>query len=258
METILSYCTFVMLLFVSAAESVPFNVTRLTDRILVLTQAPWEETMTVIDAGPCLVVLETWGSLDAAKKASHYIDSLLHKPVRYVINSHHHWDHTFGNAAFPNAEIIGHQFCTEDMRADYGTAKARKAYFAKNARQTSQSSLRDYISDVGRQAADPAFKLAPPTLLTGERDTLTVGDLHFILYHTPGIHTRSFITIFIPELGIVFGRTEYLDPTKMKLEPGADPAIIQRVLADIQAAGKPLRFLIPGHGDAVENPIFYP
>ncbi|MDM7925338.1 MAG: hypothetical protein QUS35_04920 [bacterium] len=78
----------------------------------------------------------------------------------------------------------------------------------------------------------------------------------FILYHTPGIHTRSNLTVFVPELGVVFGRREFTDRVNMKLEPGADLAVIERVLEDIRGVGKPVRFLIPGHGGAVEDPVF--
>src|ERR1700748_3081195 len=30
-------------------------------------------------------------------------------PVRAVVNTHHHGDHTFGNCLFPSAAIIGHE-----------------------------------------------------------------------------------------------------------------------------------------------------
>jgi glyoxylase-like metal-dependent hydrolase (beta-lactamase superfamily II) len=237
-----------------SAESGRFQVSRPVDRVLILTQAPWAETLTVVDAGPCLAVVDTWGSLPAAKEAASFIDSLTHKPVRTVINTHHHWDHTFGNAAFPGAEIVGHRFCAPDMLRDYGDPGARKRVFAGNAGSTRDPSLKTYIESVGEASADSSFRLVPPTRLADERDTLAVGDLTFILYHTPGIHTRSNLTIFIPELGVVFGRWEFAEREKMKLEPGADPAVIERVLKDIRATGKPVRFLIPGHGGAIADP----
>jgi glyoxylase-like metal-dependent hydrolase (beta-lactamase superfamily II) len=239
----------------SSASPARFQVNRPADRLCVLTQAPWAETMTVVDAGPCLVVVDTWGSLSAAREAASFIDSLYHKPVRFVINTHHHWDHTFGNAAFPQAEIVGHRFCGPDMRRDYGDAEIRKRYFEGNAGTTRDSSLKAYIAEAGRESAESPFRLVPPDRLAGERDTLHAGDLTFILYHTPGIHTRSNLTIFVPELGVVFGRWEFADRAKMKLEPGADPAVIERVLEDIRAVGYPVRFLVPGHGQAIADPV---
>lgn len=240
---------------VGAAEPDRFRETRLTDRVTVLTHAPWAETMTVVDADTCLAVVDTWGSLSAARQAASFIDSLYRKPVRFVINTHHHWDHSFGNAAFPAAEVVGHRFCGPDMLEDYGDQDVRKKYFIDNAATTPPLSLKDYIAGVGVESADSAFVLVPPVRSSGDRDTLTAGDLTFILYHTPGIHTRSNLTIFVPDLGIVFGRRELMDRANMKLEPGADPAVIERVLEDIRGIGRPVRFLIPGHGQAISDPV---
>ena len=237
------------------AAGADFKEKRLTDRVLILKHAPWEEIMTVIDTGSSLLVVDTWGSLAAAKSAKIHIDSVFHKPVRYVINTHHHWDHTFGNAAFPGAEIIGHRFCAEDMIADYGKADVRKSYFKGNVEN---ESLRTYILNTAKELENPEFRLVPPTRLTEERDTIRIGDLSVLIYHTPGIHTRSNITIFIPEMGILFGRRAFADIENLKLEKGADPLIIARVLEEILSSKKPVRYLIPGHYDPVENPDLKP
>lgn len=228
--------------------------TRLQDRVVVLYHAPWAETMTVVDAGPGLIVVDSWGSLTAAKAARKRIEDLFHKRVHLVINTHHHWDHTFGNAAFKEAEIVGHRFCASDMQADYGDAKKRSDYFKENAASAQGDPLGDYMLSVGAESPSEPFPLTPPTRLVGERETLRLGDLSIILYHTPGIHTRSFLTIFIPELGLLFGRREFAEASKIKLEPGADPRPIRVVLEEIQKLKQPVRFLISGHGQPIATP----
>ena len=37
------------------------------------------------------------------------------KPIRYVINTHSHWDHSWGNEEFPQSTIIGHTNCRQEM-----------------------------------------------------------------------------------------------------------------------------------------------
>jgi glyoxylase-like metal-dependent hydrolase (beta-lactamase superfamily II) len=242
--------------FSAPSDSAGFKEARLSDRVLVLLHAPWAETMTVVDAGPGLVMVDTWGSLRAAEKARKRIDGLFHKPVLFVINTHHHWDHTFGNEAFAGgaARIVGHRFCAVDMRASYGDPKVRKSKLEESARLADNNEIRSYIQGIIAETSEDNFRLCPPDLPAGERDTLSAGDLTIVLYHTPGIHTRSNLTVFIPQLGIVFGRRDFAGGGPINLEPGADPLNISRVLESILAAGKPIRYLIPGHGEAVEDP----
>ncbi len=37
------------------------------------------------------------------------------KPVRTVVNTHHHADHTLGNWLLAGAEIVGHRLCREEV-----------------------------------------------------------------------------------------------------------------------------------------------
>ena len=47
----------------------------------------------------------------AARELLKEIKSLTDKPVRWVVNTHFHYDHTDGNSVFgPDVEIIGHEY----------------------------------------------------------------------------------------------------------------------------------------------------
>ncbi len=37
------------------------------------------------------------------------------RPVTHLVNTHHHWDHTFGNARFAGADLFGHRRCRETL-----------------------------------------------------------------------------------------------------------------------------------------------
>ena len=37
------------------------------------------------------------------------------KPIQYVVDTHSHWDHSWGNEEFPEATIIGHDNCYREM-----------------------------------------------------------------------------------------------------------------------------------------------
>src|SRR6185503_10464679 len=42
------------------------------------------------------------------------IEAVTPAPVRTLVNTHHHGDHTFGNCLFPGATIVGHERAREE------------------------------------------------------------------------------------------------------------------------------------------------
>ena len=58
-----------------------------------------------------VLLVDTRESEEAARELSGELRALTAKPVRWVINTHWHWDHVFGNARFPGAAIWGHRSC---------------------------------------------------------------------------------------------------------------------------------------------------
>jgi glyoxylase-like metal-dependent hydrolase (beta-lactamase superfamily II) len=54
-----------------------------------------------------VVVVDTQVSPLAARRLRDEIARVTRKPIRYVVNTHYHGDHTGGNALFPEAEIVG-------------------------------------------------------------------------------------------------------------------------------------------------------
>ena len=62
-----------------------------------------------------VLVIDSRESHEAAAELSADIRTLTPKPVRWVINTHWHWDHSFGNAVFTDAAIWGHRLCRERL-----------------------------------------------------------------------------------------------------------------------------------------------
>jgi len=239
--------------YAMAQEADPIEQSKLDSRILLLHHAPWKETMAILDAGTGLIVIDTWASPVSAKKASAIIRKIFNKPVTYVINTHHHWDHTFGNQVFTGAEIIGHKHCAEDMKTSYKSADDRKHELDKALKGTDYQSIQSYIQEV-QHSIRQNFVLTPPTKLVNEKEILILGNLKVILYHAPGLHTRSNLIIYIPEIGLLFTRREFQHDSLPVFEVGIElPALIKN-LEEILASGKPIKYIIPGHGDPIANP----
>ncbi|MGZ3423608.1 MAG: MBL fold metallo-hydrolase [Polyangiales bacterium] len=74
-----------------------------------------------------VLVVDSQVSPRAAKRLRDEIAAITDKPVRWVVNTHYHGDHTGGNAVFPEAEIIATDLCAryvverDEERIDYAS-----------------------------------------------------------------------------------------------------------------------------------------
>jgi glyoxylase-like metal-dependent hydrolase (beta-lactamase superfamily II) len=73
------------------------------DRVWVARYEWMDVNVTAIGSHRWLVVVDTHGSAAAGRNVLTDLDRLGAGPVAHVVNSHWHWDHTFGNSAFRQA-----------------------------------------------------------------------------------------------------------------------------------------------------------
>ncbi len=57
------------------------------------------------------ILIDTLAYPAETKEIRDFLEERLSKPVRYIINTHYHSDHTLGNCWFPNATILSHSLC---------------------------------------------------------------------------------------------------------------------------------------------------
>jgi glyoxylase-like metal-dependent hydrolase (beta-lactamase superfamily II) len=112
-----------------------------------------------------------------------FIESQLMVPVKYIINTHHHADHSWGNCIFPNATIIGHQQC-RDLMLEKSTSALAEAV-------KENSLFRDIC-------------ISPPqvTFSSGAL-TLRIGKKQLQIFSTPG-HSEDSISVLLEDERILF------------------------------------------------------
>jgi cyclase len=128
-------------------------------------------------------------SVDAAsteRRTRAYLDAIktvTDKPVRTLVNTHHHGDHTHGNYLMSGATIIGHERCREGII------------------NTPMPPPPGIWSEVDWGHLEPA----PPFLTYTEGVTLWSGDLRCeVRYVGTPAHTTNDSIIHIPERSVVF------------------------------------------------------
>ncbi len=59
------------------------------------------------------VVIDTLATPEETLEIRDFIEQEINVPVRYVVNTHYHADHSWGNYFFPGAMVIGHSLCRQ-------------------------------------------------------------------------------------------------------------------------------------------------
>jgi cyclase len=128
-------------------------------------------------------------SIDATsteRRTRAYLDAIAKvtsQPVRTLVNTHHHGDHTYGNFLFAGATIVAHERCREEVLA-FGPP-ANLGIFTE--------------VDWGE------LPLTPPFLTYDTGVTLWSGDLRCdVRYVGTAAHTTNDSIIWIPDRSVLF------------------------------------------------------
>ena len=171
------------------------------------------------------VVIDTLALPEETLGMREFIEHELGVQVRYVINTHYHADHTWGNCFFPGATVIGHAKCRE-LLIEYGAPSLEGA-------KKQNPSLRQ-------------VKIVPPhlTFASGEL-TMRVGKKNLVFSQTFG-HSEDSISVLVEEDRVLFASVAFM-PLPYIVDGDVD-----ELTASIKKIGKMgLENIIQGHGDII-------
>jgi len=173
----------------------------------------------VIEDGDGVMVVDTHSKPSAARVIVEHLRTVTARPVRYVVNTHFHWDHWHGNevypAAYPGAEIVSNQITREAMvrkglkrigdhvrtvPAEIDRLRADLAAAAPGDRPRLEADLRlaqAYLAEV--QALRPAL----PTIAFEQTMTLYRRDREIHLLHLGRAHTAGDVFAYLPKEKVV-------------------------------------------------------
>jgi cyclase len=171
------------------------------------------------------VVIDTLAMPDETLEIRNFIEQELNIPVKYVINTHYHADHSWGNCFFPGATIVSHSLCREKL-ATFGQSSLREARQQSNTFRSVKIVL-------------PHLTFTESTL------SLRVGKKTLTLMALPGPSPDN-IGILVEEDRVLFAGDAFMPV------PYIVDGDIEDMIASLKKIGKMgLENIIQGHGDIV-------
>jgi glyoxylase-like metal-dependent hydrolase (beta-lactamase superfamily II) len=196
----------------------------------VFTRRYWffNQQIGVVLGGRDVLVVDTRSTPAQAREIATELRELTRDPVSIIVDTHWHFDHSFGNSVFRPAVAWGHVRAAERLRAD-GLATIEEV----------AAELPDIAADIRETVIDPPER----TLEDGA--TVEVGDRVVELsYHGRG-HTDGDIVLVVPDANVLFAGDlleEGAAPSFGDSFPLEWPATVERLLPLATGA------VVPGHG----------
>lgn len=212
--------------------------TEIAERVFVRRHRSMDLNVTlVVGEGACLVV-DTRADLVQGRELVEAVRAVTPHPW-VVVNTHFHFDHAFGNAAFRPASIWGHRRCAEVLSGADG--ERMRTRIAGLYRQAGEATGAERIE---------AVEIVPPDEVVDDVATLTVGGRPVHLRHLGRGHTDSDLVVLVPDAAVLLAGD--------LVEEGAPPQFGDGFPLDWPGTLDALLDLVtgpvvPGHGAVVDK-----
>jgi glyoxylase-like metal-dependent hydrolase (beta-lactamase superfamily II) len=203
------------------------------ERVFVGRYELFDQTIGIVIGAEGVVVIDTRTSHRRADELISDLRYLTRLPIAHVVNTHMHFDHTFGNARFRPSPIWGHVRCASGMREGGEAARRR---------------ITEQLPELAEELAD--VEIVPPDQLLSDSALLDLGDRQLELRFLGRGHTDNDIVVLVPDAEVLFAGD--------LLENGAPPSFGDAFpLAWAETGARLLDLaesvVAPGHGEVADR-----
>lgn len=224
-----------------AAQDLGPNIRKVQDGIYVYVGANFNSNCGIVLTQEGVVLIDSGHNPTDSRAILEAVKKLTPMPVRYLIDTEPHPDHTTGHFVFsPPAIIIAHEGAGESMR---GREKETPGRIEKLAG----------TSPAMRTALE-GYRFVVPQVEYRGKMTLNVGERTFELLYQKGVHSEADSAVWMPKERVLFSASGIVVDQINILRPFV-------TIPDILAAAKMMKALnpehvIPGHGQPGTVKIF--
>ena len=215
-----------------------------------------------------VLLVDTQHSPSAGRELVEALRQHTDRPVAWVVNTHWHGDHVWGNAAvrdaWPDAVFLGHP-ATRDTLARAGDRQvaaererlsglAGRITEAIDAGRIPQDQVDRYEAVRTRSEAQlqelATLEVVAPGKTVGDRRLIDLGGREVVVLHPGPAHTLGDLVVWVPDVGFL-AAGDLLEEAALWLD-GADVPGWAGALATLEALEP--RTVLPSHGRLREGP----
>lgn len=210
--------------------------TEIADGVFHRRYDPLDISVCLVRGADGLLLVDTRCNAREAEEIVADAAQLGDQPIRWVVNTHAHYDHTFGNQRFTDGTAIyGHRLIPDHFAA----------YEAPR--------LAAWLADPGPQPQHDwrGVTLTPPTHPVSAATTLDIGGRQVLLLPLAPGHTDTDLVVHVPDAGVWIVGDVIEESGPPMYGSGAFPFGWPGVLKDLAARIGVGDVVIPGHGRPV-------
>lgn len=239
---------------------------RISERVAVFTErSSINNNVIAISSKKGIVIIDAMASHITAAKLRECISKEFNSTnFIYLINTHHHFDHAWGNQVFSDIDIIAHENFENELMDDTQSVESTIESNVKH-RQNQMDELMNSNPDSARRkylieyidfrtrfidGLSKGFKPTPANITFKDTLSLDLGDIHVKLFNFGPAHTSTDIFVLIPEEEILMTGDIFMDGFSLPMITGEDridvPNMI-KVLGILLDGEYQIKMVIPGH-----------
>ena len=216
------------------------------DRVYRARFEPCDVTVTAVVGADGVAVVDTRCSPAEAREVKESLRPLTSAPIRWVVNTHAHFDHVWGNAEFlaprldPPARIWGHASLPGRGEFDLEDPDTREFLAQQRAAKSAWAARLDELEPVA------------PTELVSQRAVLDLGDRTLTLLHLGRGHTEGDLWLQVGDADLLLSGDLVEQSGPPAFGPDSFPLEWAATLEAALALMGPATLVIPGHGEPVD------
>ncbi|MGC5331305.1 MBL fold metallo-hydrolase [Micromonospora sp. DT62] len=213
--------------------------TRVADGVHVLREPLLHVNVTLVVGDGAALLVDTLSTAGQAAELAAAARAVTPHPWT-LVNTHHHFDHCFGNAtlaADPPRPVYAHELAAEAMREP--DRLRREAY----------AELRDAHPTLAAEVA--RTELLVPTHTVHSETVLDVGGRRVVLRHPGRGHTAGDLVVHVPDVDVLVAG-DLVEQSGPPAFEESYPLQWPDTVAELLRMTTPATVVVPGHGEPVD------